>query len=85
MIQQANHIPSTQLVLVTLSPTDVGALSAQFAQLCGHVPPSVNSRGLPRCCVSANSVTPFHSIIQSGCNVSSRSALGCGRLCIYVI
>ena len=36
-------------VLVTLSPTDVGALSAQFTQLYSPVPPSADLRGLPRC------------------------------------
>ena len=36
-------------VLVTLSPTDVGALSAQFTQLYSPVPPSADLRGLPSC------------------------------------
>ena len=36
-------------VLVTLSPTVVGALSAQLTQLNGPFPPSAVFRGLPRC------------------------------------
>ena len=57
-------------VLFTLSPTDVGALSAQFAQICGLVPPSADSRCLPTCwhvcrhgCFFINSL--YHSLTRS--------------------
>ena len=44
-----NECCSWFFVLVTLSPTVVGALSAQLTQLNGPFPPSALFRGLPRC------------------------------------
>ena len=44
-----NECCSWFFVLVTLSPTVVGALSAQLTQLNGPFPPSAVFRGLPRC------------------------------------
>ena len=44
-----NECCSWFFVLVTLSPTVVGALSAQLTQLNGPFPPSALLRGLPRC------------------------------------